>query len=298
MTKTLLQKEWFMIVLLVIATLVWGSTFILTKWAVEDIDVSYFLFLRYLISFITLALLFPKKLISLRLPTLKSGFFLSLFLTAIFLTQTEGLKITTASNSALITGLYIVFIPLVSYFLFKTQSAIPSLLGIPISTIGLILLTQYSYTGMNKGDLLTLLCAIFSALHIVYTGKAAPHHSSRSLMIVQCLFVALFCGALALSRGSFTSILSSRVILALLTTSLGCTVFAFTVQIIAQRIIDPTRAGLIFALETVFGAFFASWWGGERMTSISFFGACLMVIGILVSEMSPLVRKLVARREK
>ena len=270
---------------LLLATVFWGSTFILVKWSVAAVDVYYFLFLRFSLAFLLLAIPFCRKLWTTPWKTWKPSLLLGGLLTIVYISQTEGLRFTTASNSALITGLYVVFVPLFLKFFFKIKSNRSSVLGALCSLIGLYLLTKYSFTGINVGDMVTLICSVACAWHIIFIGKFTKHHDMIALTMLQFLVVAVVCGILTLVKGTYTTSLPQVVWFSVGITALFCSVIVFLIQTAAQRVIDPTRAGIIFVMEAVFGALFAWWWGGEMLSSPAKLGAGLMVSGMLISEL-------------
>lgn len=275
---------------LLIVTAIWGSTFILVKWTVEDLGVYYFLFLRFALASVLLVLIFHRRILVAERRTVLASLALSALMFTAFSTQTEGLRITTASNSALITGLYMVLVPIFSLIYPRTRPDPLAVAGIALALPGLILLTQYSFTGVNAGDLIMLVCAAACAWHIILTGQFATEHSLIPLVVFQFIFVSVFSGTIALIKGEFTSEIPQIGWLTIIVTAVFATAFAFTVQTAAQRIVSPTRTGIVFAMEAVFGALFGFLIGGEMMTHASFAGACLMVAGMSVSEMRPLMR--------
>lgn len=292
MNLTIRQKEVLSILALLGLTLIWGSTFIMVKWAVESLDVYYFLFLRFFVAFVFLFVLFFKKLIRIDRETLRSAFILSIFLFISFAAQTEGLRFTTASNSALITGLYLVLVPFFSAVFFKTEQNILSIIGAVTSLIGLFLLTNYSPTGFNLGDGITLICSIGFSWQIILTGKYSVRHNAIVLVAAQLFFVSLFAGSVAAYKHAFTLDFTAIALVTIAVTAILATVVAFVVQTIAQRFIDPTRAGIIFGLEAAFGVIFACAFGGETLTMISLIGAFLMFTGMITSEIRPVAKYL------
>lgn len=275
---------------LLVVTAVWGSTFILVKWTVESLGVYYFLFLRFSLASILLTLIFHKRIFAAEKRTILAALALSALMFTAFATQTEGLRLTTASNSALITGLYMVLIPIFSLIYPRRKPDPLAIAGIALALPGLVLLTQYSFAGINAGDLITLVCAGACAWHIILTGEFATEHSLIPLVVFQFIFVSIMSGAVALAKSEFTQAIPDIGWLTIIITAVFATAFAFTVQTAAQRIVNPTRTGIVFAMEAVFGALFGFLIGGELMTGASFVGACLMVAGMVVSEIRPLVR--------
>ncbi len=276
-------------------TVIWGSTFILIRWTVAELDVAYFLFLRFSIAALVLLLLFPRRFRRLKRETIHAGIGLGVLLAAAFLAQTLGLRYTTASNSALITCLYMVLVP---FFVLAYREEHPpwfSLLGIAIALPGAYLLTQYSFAGINRGDLITAFVPIVAAWHIVLTGRWGRRHPLVPLVALQFLTVAVICGAATIVTGGATLAIAPIGWATIIVTALFASCLAFIAMTAAQRVIDPTRAGVLFAMEAVFGALFGWWLGGETMTTLSFIGACLMVAGMVLSEVHALARGLIAK---
>ncbi len=274
-------------------TVIWGTTFILVKWTVAAVDVYYFLFLRFLVASLLLMLIFHQHLRKTTRESIRASFIMSLFLFGIYATQTEGLRFTTASNSALITGLYLVLIPLFSMmFLGKRTKLLPTL-GAVTSVIGLYLLTNYSLSGFNIGDGITLICSAMCAFHVLLTGHFTTKHRLIPLVLFQFLFVTAYSGMTAAIKMSYTVHMPPVAWLTIVVTGALATALAFTVQTAAQRLVEPTRAGIIFALEAVFGALFAYLIGGEMLTATSFIGACLMICGMVIAEIKPVARYLI-----
>ena len=114
---------------LVFATLIWGSTFILVKWSVAELDVYYFIFLRFSIAALAMALIFRGKIKTRSRTTIRSSFILSIALFAGYAFQTEALRFTSASNTALITGLYLVMVPLFLITFFKDKPRLSHVIG-------------------------------------------------------------------------------------------------------------------------------------------------------------------------
>lgn len=275
---------------LLAVTAIWGSTFILVKWTVESLGVYYFLFLRFTLASVLLILIFHRRILRTGRPTILASLALSCLMFIAFSTQTEGLKLTTASNSALITGLYMVLVPLFSLIYPRRRPDPLAIAGIALALPGMILLTQYSFAGVNAGDMITLVTAFACAWHIILTGQFATEHSIIPLVVFQFIFVSLFSLIATIVKGEFTSDIPQIGWITIIITAVFATALAFTVQTAAQRIVNPTRTGIVFAMEAVFGALFGYLIGGELMTQASFFGACLMVAGMFVSEIRPIVR--------
>lgn len=268
----------------------WGIAFIFTKWGLQEMDTYTFLFLRFSIASLLCALIFFQQLKAINWPVIKAGAFAGSMLTIVLMLQTEGLRYTTASNSALITGLYLVLTPLFLAVTQKIKIAKYSLIGSVIAFAGLYLLTQYNFQAANFGDLLTLFCSFGCVAHILAVDATAKRYPVILLALVQFATVAICTGVVSLFTQQPSFHYSQAAWGSIFFTAIFATIIAFGIQIAVQRVLDPTRAGIIFALEAVFGTFFGWWLGDEIMSGTAFAGACLMVSGMVVAEAKPLVK--------
>jgi drug/metabolite transporter (DMT)-like permease len=273
------------LVLLAVA-FVWGITFIIVKQAIAEVGVYPFLFVRFTLAFLLMILIFAKRLRRLDRFVFFSGCVLGVFLFLAYAFQTTGLAYTSASNAGFITGLNVVFVPIFSVVMFKQMPRPLTILGIILATIGLFLLTGGYWDGFNRGDVLTLACAICYALHILCTGRYAPIMDVYLLATVQIGVVALFSFPFAISSlSSFPSGIPISVWKSIIFTGLFATVFAFVAQTRAQRFTPPARAALILLMETVFCAITARFYGGETLPAMALAGGMLMVIGMALTEL-------------
>lgn len=284
------SKQILSVLTLVAVTIVWGYTFIIVKWTVAEMDVCYFLFLRFLIAALLLAAVFRKHIKKIDLKTVIASLILAVFLSSGYFMQTEGLRFTSATNSSMITGLYLVMVPVLSALFFKTKAGTGSIIGVVISVAGLYILTNYSFDGINYGDYLTLFCAFAYTWHIILTGRFTLKHDVIPLVLYQFIFVTIFLGVATFLKGGYTFNIQPIAWFTIFVTAVPATAVAFIAQAVAQRYIDPTRVGIIFALESVFGALFGWWIGHEVLTALALIGACLMVAGMMVSEAHPIAR--------
>lgn len=185
------KKQLLAVLGLLFATFAWGASFILVKLTIKEMNLYDFLFLRFALASIMMAVIFHRQLLQTDRQTLLSALILSFFFSISFIAQTEGLKITSAANSALITCLYMVFIPLFSYFYGRHKIEAHSLIAVALAFMGMYLLTCYSLTGINFGDFLVLLCAILFAWHFILTGKYSVRHRLVPLVTFQFIFCSV-----------------------------------------------------------------------------------------------------------
>jgi len=273
--------------LLLLVAFFWGSTFILVKNAVALVDTFSFLAVRFSLSFILMLALFPKRLFPMDMRVARAGGALGFFLFASFAFQTWGLTLTSATQGAFITGLNVVLVPVFSALFLKKIPAPSAITGVVAALIGLYVLMGGVPSGWNRGDLFVLVCAVAVAFHILLTGYFAPRCDPFALVTWQLGVGAAFGILLSLANGGITLAMPREVWIAILITVIFCTVLAFVVQTLAQRITTPTRAALIFTAEPVFGALFAHYYGSEPLFVYHLTGGGLIFLGMILSEIRP-----------
>jgi drug/metabolite transporter (DMT)-like permease len=278
------KKKLLAIALLILATLIWGSTFTLVKYTLRYISEFQLLFLRFgFASIIGIVVLLKNKAV---LKNRKTLFLLSLLGISLFIAyafQTAGLKFTTPSKSAFITGLYIVFTPILSTIYLRESPRSFEIVALVLSFIGLLFLSQIdlrSLSTVNIGDILTLFCAISFAFQIVLTEKLVKDLPSLLVTSFQMIVSFVFSAPLAFLRGVFT--LNTFVILSTLFLGVVASFFAIQTESFALKFIDSTEASLIFILEPVFAYLFSFFILGERLSLSGFFGALLIVISMII----------------
>ena len=273
-------------------TVVWGSTFVITKSLLEDNSPLFYTAIRFLLGSLILLVLFPRRLTKISRSTLMRGSLLGLFLYGGFLVQTVGMQYTTASKSAFFTGMLTVLTPVVQmavqrfFHVGRKQLKIGNLLGVVAAGIGLYLLTSPAGSPFNKGDALTLVCALFFACYIVYLDLVSDEPDKLRLSFVQFLFCAVVGMAMALLFENIRAASSGTYVLSLLYLTIVATVIAMWVQNRYQGDTSPTRAAVIFAVEPVVAAVFAYFVRGEIIGLAGIGGGALIVGGLLVSEFS------------
>ncbi|WP_034142144.1 DMT family transporter [Desulfosporosinus sp. BICA1-9] len=269
---------------LLMVTLVWGSTFVIVKWAIEDLPPFPFLAIRFALAFISLLPFLWLQKAHISKGTVLKGAALGVFLFSGYAWQTVGLQYTTASNAGFITGLSVVFVPtLVTITTRKLPN--PSLIiGIFCALVGLAFLSLSDRFQLNKGDLMILACAVCFALHIFLVGRYAPETNATVLASVQILTVSILSGLFSFLLPQPSISFSSTVWIALLVTAIPATSLAFFVQTKMQQFTTPTHTALIFSMEPVFAAISAFFFAGEILTQRGLFGAGLVLAGMLIAE--------------
>lgn len=270
---------------------IWGATFVLVKQALADASTLLFLALRFLLAAAVLALAYRRQLPAASLglgAPVRGGLLTGLCLFGGYLFQTWGLRLTTPSKSAFLTGLAIPLVPLLAALILRVPPTVAELAGIGVATAGMALMTlPGGELAVNPGDLLTLGAAFFFALHLLAVGHYSPRDGFERLSLLQVATVAL----LALVTFWWVETPFFRPSLTLLgaiaVTGLLATALALTVQAWAQRHTSFTRTAVIFAAEPVFAAATSFAVLGEILTPRGWLGAALILTGILVVELKP-----------
>jgi drug/metabolite transporter (DMT)-like permease len=283
--------------LLLLVTAVWGVTFVQVKDAVALYPLFAFLAVRFAIASATLAPAAAPRLASLGRRGWVAGGGLGLLLAAGYALQTAGLERTTVSSTGFITGLYVVFTPLLALLLFGARIGLAAWVGVALSTVGLGLLSGVD-AGRLAGDGLVLAASFVFSLQIVLLERYAPRYDAFAL--TQAEMLAAFAGfaALAVALGQLELPRGWTVWGALVVTGVFASALAFLVQTWAQRRLSAARTALAFAMEPVFAALFGFWLAGDRLGPVAWGGAALIMAGIVASEPAAgdALRRLVPRR--
>ena len=281
---------------LVVVTAVWGVTFVQVKDAVALYPLFAFLAVRFAIASLVLAVPAAGRLRSLGRPGWVAGSALGLLLALGYALQTAGLERTTVSSAGFITGLYVVFTPILGLLLFKTRVGRAVWLGVALAVTGLAMLSGVG-AGDVGGDLLVLGGSAAYSLQIVLMERYAPRYDA--IAFTQAEMLAAFAGfaVVALALGQVEVPHGWTVWGALLVTGIFASALGFLVQTWAQRRTSATRTALAFAMEPVWAGFFGFWLAGDRLGALGWGGCAVIMAGIVVAEPEAgrTLRRLVAR---
>jgi drug/metabolite transporter (DMT)-like permease len=284
--------------LLLLATVaVWGATFGVVKGALRDASPLLFNQLRMILAFAALAILHAREWPRMGREAIKAGAVAGFFLAAGYELQTAGLVFTTPDHSAFLTGLVVVLVPLLSAWprLRPPGGQRPgaiALLGAAGAFAGIVLLTTPTgvplrdFTrGINRGDVLSLLCAVAFAGHLLSLAHLARRIPTAQLATLQIGFAAVFmCIATPAIERTYLHWTGSLVT-ALIVCALLATAAAFTIQSWAQQHLQASHTALLLALEPAFALLTALLFFGERLTLRSGMGAALILGSLLLSEL-------------
>ncbi len=285
-------------VLLIASTaVIWGFGFPMTRFALDGgISVGALMSLRFLVAGIVFAIILRGKRIPIVRQGVLDGVWLGLILAVIFWSQTDGMRFTTTAKSGFITGLYVLFTPLIAVAVgqgIKLTTAI----GTVIATFGLYLLVHLPggwWAGWNRGDLETLLCAFLCAIHLILMGKFARRTDAwllASSQVIVAGIISVVVTAFLPAPFGYQNVpqmlTRATVIGPAIYLALGSTVFAFWGQSRAQTQLGPAEAAVLFCIEPVTAAILSVVWLKEPMSAQQAFGGTLIVVAMIVSEALP-----------
>ena len=275
---------------LILTAAIWGFAFVVVKDSVDTIPPVYMVSIRYTIAAVLLGFVLIPQFKKLNRYYWIHGAVTGLMLALGYITQTIGCKYTTAGKNAFLTTIYVILIPLISWPLNKKRphfvvflSAVMALVGIGL----LALRNEGGVLGFNVGDILTLICGLFYALHIIFTAKFSQDKNPVILTWIQFIVAAVFSWAVSpLIDGSFSVALlkSSRVIFSMLYLGIFRSLVAFLLQNICLKYMESSLASLFLSLESVFGVVFSTIFLRERMTLVMIIGCVLIFAAITIAD--------------
>ncbi|HUS90417.1 MAG TPA: DMT family transporter [Phycisphaerae bacterium] len=276
--------------LLVGVTAIWGWTFTVVKEAIDAYGVLGFLAIRFTIATLVMLALSWRRMDR---RTMRTGVAIGAVLAVAYFFQTLGQKYTTPTNCGLVTGLFILFVPIFDRLLYGLRIRRFLWAAVAVSFVGMLLLVGDSPRELRIGDALTAVCAACYGLHISLLSHHSRGHHPLALATFQMLTVAVLTGA-AWPIFEPLALPSPAVWRALLITGLLASALAFYIQTLVQRRLSALRTGIIITAEPMFAALFGYLLAGDRLTGLQVVGGVLLMAAILASEIVPAWQK--ARR--
>jgi drug/metabolite transporter (DMT)-like permease len=270
-------------------TIVWGSTFVLTKFILENASPFVYVAIRFFTASLLFAALFFRRLLTISKDGVAKGLVLGVLLFFGFMLQTIGMKFTTASKSAFITGLMVVFTPIFQLIIERKAPKIGNIIGVVLVAIGLYLLTSPKGSEFNIGDALTLVCAILFSIYTVYLGVYGKDHDPAHLTFIQFASTAILATiAIPFLETAYIN-LTFNFLLNLAYLAVMPTVVALYVMAKYQKYTTPTRSAIIYSMEPPIAAIFAFFIIGEQIGMIGVVGGMVILSGLIVSGLSDVI---------
>lgn len=276
------RKTLFADLSLFLVAIIWGSGFIVTKNALDHFTPFYMLFYRFSISAVLLGLILFNKMKKASIKDIKAGIIMGIFLFAGFGTQTVGLQYTEVGKQAFITATNVVMVPFIYWALVKKKPDKYELIAAFSCLLGIGILSLNKNLSMGYGDFLTLICAIFFAIHICTTGYFTIESDPFILSVVQLVTVAILSLIFALLFEGTDIRVQPGTILPILYLAVFATMLAFLIQTLAQKYTGSTHTAIILSLEAVFGSIFAIMFLKENIT-IRFLVGCISILFAVIT---------------
>ncbi len=279
--------------LLIITTILWGSTFIVTNTLTQIIPPMFYMGVRYLLGFLGF-LPFLHRLRHFSRKQVKISIIASLLAWVSFATQTYGIQLTTATKSGFITGLNVIMVPIFIALIFRQKvkgkiwiSALLALIGVSIFSFG-------EFGALTFGDVLILICDVFYALYIIYLEYNLNKVDSIGFSIILVFNLSFFSFILSfitedysyIFNEGFSIIFTWQNLLIMVYMGIVASSIATLTQTFGQTVVKSTRAAIIYALEPIFAALFAVLLGSEKISIQLFIGGLIIMIGIYISILS------------
>ena len=263
---------------LLATTAVWGGAFLVMKDSLVRQDVYSFLASRFILAAAFMFIYKPKSLTGLDRKFVKRAILIGILLCSGFIFQTFGLTQTTVSNTGFITGLYLVFTPLISWLILKREIFKVQWLAVLVATIGLYLIS-FNGISVGIGEILVLISALLFAGQIVALGEWSDGENTYALTLIQILVSAVIFIALSLKDG-FQLPPDNAVWSAVFYTAFFATFLGFLIQTKAQSVMSATVAGVLLAMETPFALFFGLYFDNDPITLRIISGGTLVLIAM------------------
>ena len=287
------------LLLLVAVTAIWGVTFVQVQDAIALYPLFAFLAVRFAISAAVLAPFALRPVLELPREGIAAGLGVGLLLAAAYGLQTTGLDLTTVTSTGFITGLYVVFTPLIAFWLFGTRVPLTLWTGVGLAVVGLLLLNGMP-GGSTAGNGLVLANAVAQSFQIAAMERFAPRYDPRALTFLQMTTCVVGFFVIAAALGELELPRGRTVWGALLVTGVFAGALGYLIATWVQARTTAARAALVFTLEAPFAALFGVLLADETLGLVGWAGCAVMLAGILLAEPAAgdALRRLVGRRAR
>lgn len=272
---------------LLICAMIWGIGFVATDAALKaGIGPYYVMTFRFLIAFVLLAIIFINKLKKIRKRDLFAGLIIGIALFTAFAFQTVGLQYTTPGKQAFLTGSYVVVVPFLYWIINKKAPDKFQIIGTILCVIGTAFLTlDGNGLSLTKGDNLTLISALFFALHIIFVEHYTKECDPIILTILQMAVAGILSYGFALvTKEPFPINISSAGYASVFYLGAISTMVAYMIQNVSIKYTSSTEAAIILSLETVFGSLFSVWLLNENFTAKMVLGCVIIFIALITAQ--------------
>lgn len=271
--------------LLIFATAVWGSTFIVVQDGINSMPMMMFMGWRFVIAFLVMLAIRPKAL-KMSPKTFRQGLLIGIALALGYWTQTFGLYTTSATVSGFITGMFVVITPILAGFIYKMKIPLAGWIGVALATIGLALISLKGWS-FGVGESWTLVGAAFFSFQIMWLSRWATPETSYSIAITQVgtTAVIFFGGGLVID--GFQVPQAQEVWTSIIFLAVFASALAFIIQTWAQSHMSPTKAAIVLSAEPVFAGLFGVLVAGDVITLRIALGGLIILGAMYLVELAP-----------
>lgn len=270
---------------IVVATLIWGSTFFILKDTLDDVDLMFLLAFRFTFAAVLLALVFWKRWRHIDRSYWLRGGLMGVILFAAYTVQNFGLMDTTPGKNAFFTAVYCVIVPFLYWGVDRLRPDRYNLLAALLCIAGIGFVSWDGGFSLSWGDMLTLVSGFLYACHILAVSKFSRSRDVFLLTVIQFGTTALCCWVgTAFTQGLPTGGLPAQAWWVLLYLAIAATSLALLLQNVGQKYTDPSSAAVLLALEAPFGVAFSVLFAGEAPTPFMYFGFFLIFVAVVCSE--------------
>lgn len=271
--------------MILVATLIWGSTFFILKDTLDNVDLMFLMAFRFGFAAVVLALIFWKRWKAIDRSYWWRGGLLGGLMFLGYAIQNYGLMDTTPGKNAFFTAVYCVIVPFLYWGVDKLRPSRFNVLAAVLCVAGIGLVSWDGGIALTRGDVMTLCAGFIYACHIVAVAKFTQERDAVLLSILQFAAAALcFCVGLVFTRGLPTGGLPLNAWLVLLYLAVFGTTIGQLFQNLGQKYTDPSSAALLLSLEAPFGVAFSVAFGAEQPGGLMYFGFSLIFLAVVCSE--------------
>lgn len=284
-------REYFADSSLLIISLIWGSTFIVIKKTVELFEPITFVGVRFMLAFVIMLVICWPRRKNFTYAMLKDGLIIGVTLFLVFTFQTLALKYAKAAEVGFLTGLYVLFVPILSAIFLHKHPHLFSWIGVLFSAGGMMLITTGGVS-FSIGQIFAIINAFFIGVQIIMTDSYSRKHDTVLLTAVEIGVVGVLSLVYAymFEHPDLSGLAEPFVLKSLIFNSVVATVFCFFIQMHMQQHTTPTKAAIMFTLEPISSAFFSFFIGHEILSFRQYTGAFMIVFAIILAEAGTYLR--------
>lgn len=272
------------VIALFLSTIFWGTAGVIMKLTLDEITPYYLLAFRFSVAAIVLLAVYVKRLKHITKRTLKTGSLMGIVMYFEFLLFTWGLNYTTATKSAFIIGAYVILVPIAYLICHRRFPNKSSLVGAFICLIGVCFVLFDDFSGINKGDIITMVSSLCYAFHIVMTAKYVKDEDPVQLNVIQISVAALLAIIAAFCMESVPAKIGAKECASIVYLGVVCTVLPYLLSVYGQKYVQTTTAAIILSFECVVGCLTAVLVLGEAFSFRIGMGAVLIIGSLVVAE--------------